>query len=111
MIDHEKLRDAIRISREGIAHIRAACTSMSPTRDHADILEVLCDAAESTLPKETRAECWEVRSVYAMAVGPPSFCVQVRFDALAAQRLAEELRKQRLHTCVEVRKSTHLVPA
>lgn len=99
--DQDRLREAIRRSRLVYQH-------------NEDVDRIIA-AAESTLPKTKSIECWEVRCVDIVVV--PATCmgrlphVAVRYDGASAELLAEQWRKAEGKSCVEVRKSTHLVSA
>lgn len=98
MSNSASLREAIRWARHDVDRIRGAATSMSPMRDVADLLVILADAAESTLPKTKEVEVWRVE--YAHWNGPR--IAQVDTEG-AAHSFAEHLRDAgRDHTCIHV---------
>lgn len=88
MSDHETLKLAIRSLRENLNRTNI---------EWRDLTKMVCDAAESTLPKTKMTEVWHVEhcelgTPYVMVVG----------DAVIARARALALSKQTYTSCIRV---------
>ena len=101
-MSEEKLREAIKAVRSEVSSLEAS--NLGPWKSRSDTLRLLCDAAESTLPKTKMVEVWHVEYVDAETLYP---AVDVRRDrdngTFGAEARAERLRKQpSKYLCIRV---------
>lgn len=105
MTDHDKLREAIKRVRD-YRNGKPPYTLLREQPTTVQCIDVVLDAAESTLPKTKMVEVWRVE--YAIdrgGLGHPSIwfpCSETHIDRGTAERNADSLKEYVLKQCIRV---------